>query len=356
MDQFIVNLTVPYISQFDSSIVDQQDACGPSCLQMVLTFLGDSVDEATLLSLTGAPQGQYLTVDQLGKAISARGFTWEYKTGLTSTDLQAYLQQGIPPIALVHAGDLTSREDQNFTGGHFVVVDGYRSDGYTCNDPDFYYDQRSQGDHHFYTKQEFETAWGNCSADGNPNNSLIIIHPKQPVTNYEELYNTCRVDRDTNWDAFTDVVSYMGITPDATNKPGTVQSAKDKIDQYKEQIAQLTQEDGDYKQKYEAEQVENVALNDALQKISTSNKDYATQTIEAQHALAPLQNDLYAIADRLHVNRVNVANDALTEDCLAAIDSLNQTIQQNKKQQQLLEKKYQQWVKALIAFFTKKLW
>lgn len=170
-----VNLPVPFISQWDASANISTDNCGPTCIAMIAQFLGKDLTANEIFQKTGAVINTLITVEQLKNAAVNIGFACDWKTGQPVTNLKNYLDNGTPVIALLHNGDLTSRQDTKDTSGHFVVVVGYRDDGYFVNDPDFWGDLRADGDHHFYTKADFEKAWGECHIDGNPDNALLII-------------------------------------------------------------------------------------------------------------------------------------------------------------------------------------
>lgn len=194
---FEVNLPVPYHSQEDPDDNVTRDTCGPTSVAMVFDFYGESHSGDEVFQQTGAGSG-LISVQQLLTAIEAFGFKAEYKTGLQFSDIQNYLKQGIAPIALVKAQYLTSRQDQGFGGGHFIVIDGFRNDGITANDPDFYGSLRPQGDHHFYTMPDFLAAWGKCHEDGNPDNSVIIIYPKTQDSSSDQ--NTINVQKSVQFD------------------------------------------------------------------------------------------------------------------------------------------------------------
>jgi len=191
-DEFVVNLSVPYHSQDDQDDHDSPNTCGPTAVAMVMDLLGEAHSGNEVFVKTGAGQG-VITVQQILNAIQSFGFKCEYKTGLQFSDLQELLQEGLPPIVLVKAKYLTSREDQGYNNGHFLVLDGYRADGVTVNDPDFYGTLRPQGDHHFYTMSEFMNAWSNCHEDSNPDCSAIVIYPKTNIYKGIDLSNISSV-------------------------------------------------------------------------------------------------------------------------------------------------------------------
>lgn len=173
-----VNLPVPFKSQWDSDAEATRNDCGPASIAMVLNHLGIKASTDAVFAKTGAGLG-LITVAQLQKAITAYGLRSEFLTNCTPEKLKELLEQGIAPIALVHYGSLKSTQDKEFKGGHFFTVVGYRDDGYFVNDPNFKEQYRSDGDHHNYTKEEFEKSWSDCHLDGNPDNCLLIIYPNQ---------------------------------------------------------------------------------------------------------------------------------------------------------------------------------
>jgi len=169
------NLEVPYKSQWDDDARGTINDCGPASVAMILNFYGLNVTTDEVFGRTGAGSGM-ISVQQLQQAIASYGFSSRYIKGSSPTELKRLIDNGIPVICLVHYGDLSSRQDKNFIGGHFLVVSGYHRDGYYCKDPDFWGDFRKDGEHN-YLKAEFEAAWVNASQDGNPPNALIYIEP-----------------------------------------------------------------------------------------------------------------------------------------------------------------------------------
>lgn len=195
-----LNLPVPFVSQEDPQAnEDAADNCGPTSIAMVLTFLGENVTPNQVFEKTGAVKGALITIDQLKQAISSYGYLSDFKTGCTIDDIIALLKQGIAPIVLVHYDNLHSREDVNYKGSHFLVIDGARSDTVFANDPDFFAQFRTDGDHHAYTMTDFLAAWSNCHLDGNPDNSLLIIYPKdkQPAQPTATPEQTAQVEAAT---------------------------------------------------------------------------------------------------------------------------------------------------------------
>lgn len=185
-------LNVPYKSQWDDDATATANDCGPASAAMILNFYNKNLSTDEVFYKTGAGQG-YVSFAQMMQAINQYGFRSEILTGQSIQKLKDLIDQGIPPIVLIHYGALSSRQDKGFKGPHFVVLRGYRDDGYFVNDPDFWGNYRTDGDNHFYTKAEFEEAWSTCHLDGNPDNSLIVIYPNQNTTTPIADHEQCNI-------------------------------------------------------------------------------------------------------------------------------------------------------------------
>jgi uncharacterized protein YvpB len=175
------NLKVPYKSQWDNDATGSKNDCGPCSLAMVLKYNGKEVSTDEILEKTGAGGG-YVSFTQLQNVASEYGFSSRIERNRTTQRIKDLIDQGIPPIVVVHYGYLSSRQDQGFKGGHIMVVVGYRDDGYFVNDPDFWGNFRPDGDHHFYKKDEFEKAWEKSTEDGNQSNTLMFVQPNESPT------------------------------------------------------------------------------------------------------------------------------------------------------------------------------
>lgn len=186
------NLNVPYKSQWDDDATATVNDCGPASIAMILSFYNKELSTNDVFYASGAGQG-YVTFAQMTKAIADYGFKYDILNGQSIAKLKSLIDQGLPPIALIHYGALSSRQDKGFTGAHFVVVRGYDDNNYYVNDPDFWGNYRADGDNHIYTKKEFEEAWSTASIEGNPNNSLIVIY-KDETTPTTPGTTTCEIN------------------------------------------------------------------------------------------------------------------------------------------------------------------
>jgi len=170
-------LDVPYKSQWDAEGNLTNNDCGPACVSMVLNYYGENTTINEVFKRTGAGQG-LINISQLQKAISSYGYESYFEIGKTWDDCRNLLNQNTPPILLIHYGPLSSRQDKNYSGGHFIVLTGEDNDCWICNDPDFWGQYRQDGGQHRYLKNEMELAWGQCAKDGNPPYSFLVIKRK----------------------------------------------------------------------------------------------------------------------------------------------------------------------------------
>lgn len=170
------NLSVPYKSQWDPDANQTKNDCGPTSIAMALAFMGITTTTDEVFRRTGAGQG-FITIQQLLTAISSYSYIPHVEVGISFDRIKQLIDQNIPVIALVHYGDLSSRQDKGFAGPHLFLVVGYRDDTVFVNDPDFFAQFRQDGDHHAYPIGEFISAWANATQDGNLANQIIWIEP-----------------------------------------------------------------------------------------------------------------------------------------------------------------------------------
>ena len=176
-------LNVPYKSQNDPDALRKNNDCGPACVAMLLLTQGQDVRTDDVYAASGVTGDRPLRFDQVEASAAAHGLTLTSRVGLARQDLCNYIDQGTPVIALIKYEYLPDRQGQGTTGGHFVLVVGYDDDAgeIVINDPYYWGDLRSKGDHHHYDYNTWEQAWGRCNEDGNPNHALMIPQLAQPA-------------------------------------------------------------------------------------------------------------------------------------------------------------------------------
>jgi len=177
----MINLDVFYKSQWDSDGGISKDDCGPTCLAMILNYYGENLTTDEVFKAAGAGIDKYVTISQLIKAGNKWGYKGHWEINCTEARLNQLLDKQLPPIALIHYEPLSSRQDKNFKGGHFIVMVGEDWDVWIANDPDFWAQYREHGNHHRYLKPEFIQAWEECPKDGNSPRGLLWFERKVPA-------------------------------------------------------------------------------------------------------------------------------------------------------------------------------
>lgn len=243
------NINVPYKSQHDQDARRTANDCGPASIAMILNYYGESVTTDEVFLRTGADQG-LIGISEMKSAIEYYGYGYSRPLKQTPDDIKKYIDQDIPVIALVKYGSLKSVQDKTFKGGHFFVVVGYREDGYFVNDPNFKDPLRSDGDHHFFTKEEFEKSWSDASKDGNQPNSLIVIHRKKEgggdmaKKKYtEEEMTLVREERDKNYNELSKKIEEIKkLESDIHSKNNEIRLLKEEIDEMSSVIYEIQDE------------------------------------------------------------------------------------------------------------------
>ena len=176
-------LDVPYKSQNDPDAQGVFNDCGPACIATLLATQGQNVATSDVYAASGVTQDRPLSFAEVRTAAARYDLPLSWRLDVRLQDVQNYIDQGTPVIALVKYLYLPDRQGQSTTTGHFVLVVGYDDDAreIIINDPYYWGPLRSKGDHHHYDYDTWEQAWGRCQEDGNPNHSILIPQLNQPV-------------------------------------------------------------------------------------------------------------------------------------------------------------------------------
>jgi hypothetical protein len=170
----MINLPIPYKSQWAADAVKSKSDCYAASLAMVAAAFGKNYSTDQLTVISGAGTGMTSMIQAID-AIQAIGLIATRTRGSTISDLKSFLDVGRPVIALLHYGALSDRQDQNFKGGHFLVARGYDDSAIITNDPDYYGARINDGEAKRYPIWEFEKAMNSNSADGNTNGTLLVF-------------------------------------------------------------------------------------------------------------------------------------------------------------------------------------
>lgn len=103
---------------------DTSYSCGPACLEAVLAYMGQRVDEATLRALSDTDPAVGTEAGGLVRASRALGLGAELQDGMTLEGIARHLAARHPVIAGVQAYG-TPKEEADGQAGHWVVVTGY---------------------------------------------------------------------------------------------------------------------------------------------------------------------------------------------------------------------------------------
>lgn len=266
----MINLKVPYKSQWDADANKTANDCGAASVAMILNYYGENVTTNDVFDKTGAGLG-LISIAQIEKAIKSFGYTTKRIVQSTPEVLKSYLDKDIPVIALVHYGSLKSTQDKNFKGGHFFVVVGYRDDGYFVNDPNFKGSLRADGDHHFYTKSEFEKAWSDASLDGNQARSFQIINRKKESMPEKDALTEC-------------LSQHKKLVSEADKKDQAIKGLEAEVLQKETEISGL-------KTSIEEKETENTTLGKQVSAYKGEVTKKEAQITELQTQVADLQKD-----------------------------------------------------------------
>jgi hypothetical protein len=111
---------------------------------------------------------------------------------------------------------------------HYVVLFAKNADGsYQCMDP-------WTGD-----ETNFNTRYATNGMTA-ANAILQAICYSGPLPSQNSDLDTCRLDRDANWNMGTEVLAALGVTPNPADKPGTAQRGVEAVTALNEKIADLT--------------------------------------------------------------------------------------------------------------------
>ncbi len=104
--------------------------CLPACVQMVLAYWGIEQDQHALaLQMGTIPDSG--TPGPRVKRLASRSLDVSYGEGMMD-DLRSALERGIPPIALVHTGELPYWDEST---AHALVIVGMDDASIWVNDP-----------------------------------------------------------------------------------------------------------------------------------------------------------------------------------------------------------------------------
>lgn len=184
----IIDLPVPFYSQWGQGANRRRSDCGPASLLMVGRYFGKmaglSVDDLTaqtslLQSDTGLMPQALVTLGLL------HGLRTYVHKNTTLTDIRAELQAGRPVIPLVHYRYISGRLDQAdsnpATDGHFMVIVGADDTHVVANDPDYWQPYTQKGHNTLVPETEIEKAMAGFG------NTCVFVRENQNMTTKTQI-------------------------------------------------------------------------------------------------------------------------------------------------------------------------
>ena len=169
-DEGGIRLRVPFRSQWDGSTYEWGN-CGVSAITMAMEYFGHTYSTHAVRESINVMTGNWNTkigVDwrYLKAALERRDFAvagpYNARGGYlqwTLADLVAQVEQGRPPILLVHYRSLPGHEEDEWFGDHYIVFLGLTGDGRVVyHDPGF---PGQDGAYLTIDQEQFERAWSN---------------------------------------------------------------------------------------------------------------------------------------------------------------------------------------------------
>jgi hypothetical protein len=205
------DLPVPYRSQHDDDSGTYKSVnCGPASLAMVLEYYGTYDTIANIRSHCKSGGGA-VSYSEMIQGTAYYGFDSNQFTGWQISDLRNQIDNGRPVIVVVHYGDLPRLD--TYTGAHWMVVKGFSTDGNSIilHDPDYWDEYRDQGANRVFSIDTFDTAWNDCSQDGNPNRSGIMVSGNPPPPSCPP--ENCTPGNEVGRDFFVQVLERLADVP-----------------------------------------------------------------------------------------------------------------------------------------------
>ena len=168
-------LKVKYKSQFDKDADRAKGDCMETSLAMVAGYvLGKDFSTNDIVKITGSNLSS-TTLEELQVAGGKIGLSLNRHWGVVRADVEKWLNDRKPIIAIINYEKIKSRQDVGFKGGHAVVIVGIDSAYYFINDPDHWGDRRKMDK---IARAEFESAWNSTSPKGIEKNGSALVPKK----------------------------------------------------------------------------------------------------------------------------------------------------------------------------------
>ncbi|MBM4402673.1 MAG: hypothetical protein FJ044_05510 [Candidatus Cloacimonetes bacterium] len=186
-----MKLLIKYKSQHDPDAQKARGDCMEACLAMMASYLFDkdfSVDK--VVGLAG-PDLDKTSISDALMAGEAMNMKLTAREGQGYKDIEECINQRRPAICIINYERITNRQDQNYKGGHAVLVIGVDGN-YIINDPDHWGNYRKTD---IINKIMFENAWHSTAPKNICKNGTMIIPLKGKEGGDEEMELQKEIDR-----------------------------------------------------------------------------------------------------------------------------------------------------------------
>jgi hypothetical protein len=180
----MIQLDVPYISQFDPTARTHLADSGPTCMAMILNagrILEDQVTVDTLYAryLPDKDVSAWVSWQDLGAIGRGEGLDVQRHIYPNEDDallaLHALIEQDTPVIILVNYAKWDDIAQNNFAGARFVTVVGFDAEHVFVHDPLFRGARRDQGAFFVWRNRRFLDGWGGLEALSQENFAALVL-------------------------------------------------------------------------------------------------------------------------------------------------------------------------------------
>jgi hypothetical protein len=160
-------------SQWDDDAYLFKSDCGPACLAMLLEWRGVLISINDISLECGLSENKKYTVPaDLIYSAKKHGLELDAVRGWTLEQFAARC----PAIVLVHYGTFMDRQDQKYTGGHWLLLLGVYENQAIYHDPNWNAPRRNEGAARSADIVRFALAMHDCVMDGNSAGLGLVIH------------------------------------------------------------------------------------------------------------------------------------------------------------------------------------
>ena len=172
----MIQLPIPYRSQWAADATLNKTDCGPTCLAMILNYNDIAITPNGIYDhLPPKKPDEFAFLYELNAAAKVKGVSMERRKYDNRHEALKHLRANVdankPMIALVKYAPWKWATGNQYDWGHFVVVTGYDDTHITIHDPLFglWVKPASKGAHFALTHDVFCAGWGGFEITENPN-------------------------------------------------------------------------------------------------------------------------------------------------------------------------------------------